>query len=309
MIYRIEHVTEYVYDDLVATSYHDLHLSPRPSEHQLCHDQQLTVTPNPRARRDHTDYFGNRCIFLEIHEPHHRLVVHSRSTVDVIPHAPPTIVTPAWETVRDTVRRPTSAALLGVCDFAFESPYVRVPPGVAEYAARSFPPGRPILEAARELMQRIHAEFAYDRRATTVSTPVDEILALRRGVCQDFAHLQIAGLRALGLPARYVSGYLVTTPPPGRPRLIGADASHAWLAVYCGDAGWVPLDPTNGVIPNEQHITVAWGRDFGDVTPMRGVITGGGRHQLNVSVDVTPTETGGARSDEASTDVRGASGS
>ena len=315
MIYRIEHVTEYLYDELVATSYHDLHLSPRPSETQICHEQKLTVTPHPRGRREHTDYFGNRCVFLEIHEPHHKLEVISRNTVEVLPSAAPHIAHgadpgagPAWELVRDSIRRPHSAALLAVCDFAFESPYVRIPPGAAEYAEQSFAPGRPIAEAALDLTRRIYTDFSYDRRATSVSTPVDEVLALRRGVCQDFAHLQIACLRALGLPARYVSGYLVTRPPPGRPRLVGADASHAWVGVYCGDAGWLPLDPTNNAIPNEQHITLAWGRDFGDVTPMRGVITGGGRHQVKVSVDVTPADSDGIDG-VASADIRGVSGS
>ncbi|HET6280772.1 MAG TPA: transglutaminase family protein [Polyangia bacterium] len=308
MIYRIEHVTEYLYDELVATSYHDLHLTPRPSEIQICHDQKVTVTPHPRGRREHTDYFGNRCLFLEIHEPHHRLEVVSRSTVEVLPTAAPEPNGgPAWEIVRDSIRRPNSVALLAVCDFAFESPYVRIPTAAAEYAARSFTPGRPVVEAAIDLTRRIYTDFSYDRRATSVSTPVDEVMALRRGVCQDFAHLQIACLRALGLPARYVSGYLVTRPPAGRPRLVGADASHAWVGAYCGAAGWVPLDPTNNAIPNEQHITLAWGRDFGDVTPMRGVITGGGKHQLNVSVDVTPAD---AEADgDVSTEARGVSGS
>jgi transglutaminase-like putative cysteine protease len=185
---------------------------------------------------------------------------------------------------------------------------VRIPTAAAEYAERSFAPGRPIVDAALDLTRRIYTDFSYDRRATNVSTPVDEVLALRRGVCQDFAHLQIACLRALGLPARYVSGYLVTRPPPGRPRLVGADASHAWVGVYCGDAGWLPLDPTNNAIPNEQHITLAWGRDFGDVTPMRGVITGGGRHQVKVSVDVTPADSDGGDG-LASANIRGVSGS
>ena len=156
------------------------------------------------------------------------------------------------------------------------------------YALPSFAAGRGVVEAARELTTRIHDDFAYDSRATTIATPVDEVLKLRRGVCQDFAHVQIACLRGLGLPARYVSGYLVTRPPPGKPRLVGADASHAWLAVFAGEHGWIPLDPTNDLVAGESHITVAWGRDYSDVTPVRGVIMGGGRHDLWVSVDVSP---------------------
>jgi transglutaminase-like putative cysteine protease len=192
--------------------------------------------------------------------------------------------------VRDSVRRPRTRELLEAAGYAFESPYVTIVAEAAALAAPSFPAGRPLLEAVADLTRRIHADFTYDQRATTVSTPVSEVLANRRGVCQDFAHLQIACLRALGLPARYVSGYLSTTPPPGKPRLVGADASHAWLAVYVPGAGWVEFDPTNDVIPDDKHIVVAWGRDFGDVTPLRGVVMGGGSHSLRVSVDVSPQD-------------------
>ena len=170
----------------------------------------------------------------------------------------------------------------------FASPHVPSSAAAREYALSSFAPGRPIAEAALDLTRRLHADFVYDSRATTIATPVDEVLHLRRGVCQDFAHVELACLRALGLAARYVSGYLVTKPPPGKEKLVGADASHAWLAIWVPGRGWLPLDPTNDVVPGEQHVTVAWGRDFSDVTPVRGVIMGGGRHDLWVSVDVSP---------------------
>jgi transglutaminase-like putative cysteine protease len=169
---------------------------------------------------------------------------------------------------------------------------VRLSEHVAAFAAPSFPPRRPLLDAVADLTRRLHEDLAYDQTATNVSTPVDEVLRLRRGVCQDFTHLEIACLRAMGLPARYVSGYLVTVPVPGKPKLVGADASHAWLAVFCPAIGWVPTDPTNDVVPDQRHITVAWGRDFGDVTPMRGVIVGGSRHDLRVSADVSSVDDG-----------------
>jgi transglutaminase-like putative cysteine protease len=220
--------------------------------------------------------------------PHRALSVVSRTEVEVAPG--PELVagaSPAWELVRDQARRPRAAGWLDAAGFVFPSPYVTISTAAAAYASPSFTPGRPVLEAALELSSRIHADFTYDQRATTVATPVDEVLVRRRGVCQDFAHLALACLRALGVPARYVSGYLATTPPPGKQKVIGADASHAWLAVYSPDTGWLDLDPTNDVVPGERHITLGWGRDFGDVTPIRGVIMGGGDHDLHVSVDVS----------------------
>jgi transglutaminase-like putative cysteine protease len=290
MIYEIVHLTEYLYADPVSTSHHQLHLVPRASEHQTCRRQQLSVTPTPAVMSERVDYFGNRATYFELQEPHRRLAVTSRCEVEVLSTAAllPADGGPPWESVRDSVRQPSGAEALAACEMTFPSQFVRLPAEVAAYAAPSFPARRPLLEAVADLTRRIHDELAYDPTATVVSTPVDEVLRLRRGVCQDFAHLQLACLRALGLPARYVSGYLVTTPPPGQPRLVGADASHAWISVYCPGGGWIPFDPTNDVIPDDKHITVAWGRDFGDVTPMRGVIVGGSRHELHVSVDVSP---------------------
>ncbi|HVR01037.1 MAG TPA: transglutaminase family protein [Polyangia bacterium] len=291
MIHHVVHVTEYLYSERVSTSHHDLHLLPRATPEQTCLGEELEIAPPPATRRERTDDFGNRCTYVEIHEPHNNLRVTSRADVEVAPPASLPATSAPWESVRDVVRAGADAEARAARAFAFSSPYVPASTWAAarEYALPSFAAGRPVVEAARALTARLHADFAYDSRATTIATPVDEVLRLRRGVCQDFAHVQIACLRALGVPARYVSGYLVTRPPPGKPRLVGADASHAWLAVFVPDHGWLPLDPTNDVVPSEQHVTVAWGRDYSDVTPVRGVIMGGGRHDLWVSVDVLPS--------------------
>jgi transglutaminase-like putative cysteine protease len=206
------------------------------------------------------------------------------------PARPPLLFPATWEQIRDRVATQRRADVLEAFAYTFDSQHVRAGAALTAYAAPSFPPGRPFLEAVMDLTRRIHAEFTYDPRATTIATPVAEVLEIRRGVCQDFAHLQIGCLRSLGLPARYVSGYVLTTPPPGRPRLVGADASHAWVAVPLPDFGWVDFDPTNGLMNGDQHVTVAVGRDFADVTPVRGVILGGGGHELSVRVDVIAAE-------------------
>ena len=289
MIYRIVHITEYLYADAVATSHHLLYLAPRDDDRQVCRREALQISPAPASRIDRVDYFGNRTTYFELQEPHRELTVESRHEVELLPlPAPPGSGGPAWEKLRDLVRQPTNPELLLACEMTYSSPFARLSAEVSRFAAPSFTPGRPVLDAVADLTHRIHRDLTYDPEATVVSTPVDEVLRLRRGVCQDFAHLEIACLRAMGLPARYVSGYLVTNPPPGQARLIGADASHAWLAIYVPGQGWIPTDPTNDVVPDKKHIALAWGRDFGDVTPMRGVIVGGSRHDLRVSVDVAP---------------------
>jgi transglutaminase-like putative cysteine protease len=292
VIYRVVHVTEYQYAEPVSTSHHQLFLAPRPALNQTTDAGSITITPQPVAWRERVDYFGNRCTHIEMQAPHRQLHVESRFNVDVRAPAAPPSSSPSWEEVRESLKRPRTPALLDACGFSFESPQVQLLPQARAYAQESFTPGRPLIEALLELTGRIHGEFKYDSHATTVSTPVAQVMSHRRGVCQDFAHLQIACLRALGLAARYVSGYLMTTPPPGRPRLVGADASHAWLSVYNSHSGWIDVDPTNNVIPSDHHITVAWGRDFSDVTPMRGVILGGGAHDVRVAVDVVPATTG-----------------
>ena len=195
-------------------------------------------------------------------------------------------LTPPWETVAGRLAAPAQPMDLDACQFVYASPLVTISPAAGDFARPSFPPGVPVLAGALQLMKRIFTEFTYDKSATSIDTAVDQVLAARRGVCQDFAHLMISGLRSLGLAARYVSGYLETKPPPGKPKLIGADASHAWVSLYVPAAGWVDLDPTNNLMPGENHITTAWGRDYGDVTPVKGVVMGGGIHTLSVSVDV-----------------------
>jgi transglutaminase-like putative cysteine protease len=217
------------------------------------------------------------------------LTVTARSRVAVGPSLiPDAAETPAWESVRGWCRSDRSAPFLEAAEFTFASPLVPGETGFTQYAQESFPRGRPILEAVLELTARIHRDFRFDPTATTVATPLAQVLARRRGVCQDFAHLEIACLRGLGLPARYVSGYLETVPPPGQPRLLGADASHAWIAFFCPGLGWIDADPTNNVLPSLQHITLGWGRDYSDVAPIHGVLVGGEEHALTVGVDVLP---------------------
>jgi transglutaminase-like putative cysteine protease len=285
MIYSVRHVTEYLYTEAVSTSHHDLHLLPRSVPGQTVRAEALTVSPTPSVRRERTDWFGNRVTHLAIHERHDRLAVTSSLNIEV-KRPPVPDDDGSWEEVRDWVVAAAVAEARAAIELVMPSPRVTVSAGALEYAKPSFPAGRPLADAARELMTRIHRDFAYDQTATDVSTPVDTVLKNRRGVCQDFAHVQIACLRALGLPARYVSGYLVTR-PDGGPRLVGTDASHAWLSVRLPGGEWLDLDPTNDVVPRDRHITIAHGRDFGDVTPMRGVILGGGRHELRVGVDVS----------------------
>ena len=284
-LYRVRHVTDYVYSQAVTTSHHELHLLPRVVPGQEIRAESLVVTPFPSLRRDRFDWFGNRTTHLAIHERHTRLTVTSDLEVE-IDRAPVADPPGTWEEARDAVRRQADPEARAAVEFALPSMRASPSPAALAFATPSFPAGRPLAEAARDLMRRIHAEFAYDQTATDVSTSIDEVLRKKRGVCQDFAHVQIACLRALGLAARYVSGYLVTRPGKTE-ELVGADASHAWLAVRAADGSWLDLDPTNNVVPTDRHIVVAQGRHFGDVTPMRGVILGGGRHELSVGVDVT----------------------
>lgn len=289
MRYKVTHTTTYSYSDAVPVCHNQVHLTPRDLGHQACAYNRLLIKPQPTVLERRIDYFGNHVTSFAIQEPHLKLVVTAVSKVHVAPLAPIAAnETPAWETVRDQLRDPHSTRNLEACQYAFDSPNIKSSEGLRDYAAYSFTPNRPILAAALDLTERIHREFRYDKTATTVSTPLEEVLRLRRGVCQDFAHLEIGCLRSIGLAARYISGYLLTLPPPGQPRLVGADASHAWLSAYCGDAGWVDLDPTNNVIPATSHISLAWGRDYSDVCPINGVFIGGGQHGMNVWVDVLP---------------------
>lgn len=296
--YEIEHETRYIYGTAVATSQHVAWLEPRPLDHQRNITYDLAIDPLPLRMLRRVDYFGNVVHYFEILQPHLELRVTSRGVVDVSlrhgeirPDA-----SPAWEQVQDELRH-TDGSLSDVAQFVFESPHVAPSLDISAFVRASFPNGRPMLEGAIALTHRIYSEFTFDPAATTPATPVSKVLAERRGVCQDFAHFQIACLRSLGLAARYVSGYLLTDPPPGQPRLIGADASHAWVSVYCPVNGWVDLDPTNDVIPGVRHVTLAWGRDYGDVTPLRGVLLGGAEHRLIVGVSVVPVDDRATRAD------------
>jgi len=282
MRYDVIHTTEYDYSESVAVAHHVARLRPRTLPDQECLHHELVVEPAPAVTSAFEDYFGNPVTFFAVQGAHQHLVIRARSTVTVSgPERPRPRETPAWETAGDRAALPLDAV-----EFVFDSTESRSQGITEAYARESFPAGRPLLEGVLELTARIHAEFTFDPKATTVATPLTEVFTSRRGVCQDFARLEIACLRSLGIPARYISGYLETVPPPGAPRLVGADASHAWLAVYCPGAGWIPVDPTNNLLPSDRHIALAWGRDYSDVSPIRGVILGGGTHSLLVHVDV-----------------------
>jgi transglutaminase-like putative cysteine protease len=283
------HRTTYHYAANVSTSHHDARLTPRASEQQHVEFFDISVTPAPSFIRRRVDYFGNRVLHFDLSEPHQTLEVVATSSVAIDPRAFPSLQSsPAWEEVALRLKTDRRRDVLDARQMTFDSPHVVRERPFLDYAAPSFAPGRPLLEAVRDLTQRIHADFEYDPSATDISTPVATVLAERRGVCQDFAHFMLSCLRSLGLCARYVSGYLLTRPPPGAPKLVGADASHAWVSIWLPDHGWLDTDPTNAVEPRDEHVTLAYGRDFSDVTPLRGVILGGGTHRLEVAVDVAP---------------------
>lgn len=287
MRFRVHHLTRYHYDDPVSLCHNIAHLKPRDLSHQKVLSAQLRIDPWPAVSSEHRDFFGNRVGYFCIQQSHRCLEVAVASEVEVTaPALPAFAVSPPWEQVVSKLAEGLSEEGLDARIFSLPSPYVTREPAAAEFALASFTANRPILEATADLMGRIHREFEFDPHFTTVATPMSEVLAHRKGVCQDFAHLALACLRGLGLAARYVSGYLETLPPPGQPKLQGADASHAWFAVFVPGTGWVDFDPTNDQVPREQHITTALGRDFHDVTPVRGVFYGGGEHRLEVEVDV-----------------------
>jgi transglutaminase-like putative cysteine protease len=288
VIYRIVHRTAYDYAEPVTVSHHAARLKPRMTSTQRREDFALSISPEPAVRKVRTDYFGNRVCFFSIQQIHSELEVVATSIVEVSASTPPVPqLSPPWEEVAALFRDPVSPAVVEPYQFCFESPLVRTSLQLVEYARPSFPASAPLLVGALELTRRIFRDFKYDSVATTVATPLEEVWEKRRGVCQDFAHLAIACLRSLGLPARYVSGYLRTVRSAGKEQLVGADASHAWLSVFCPSVGWVEFDPTNNLMPAEEHITVAYGRDFSDVSPLNGIITGGGRHEVKVAVEVT----------------------
>ncbi len=287
MRYRIVHNTAYRYSEPASLSQNELILKPRDTAFQRVAKSDLSIQPEPQYTSSRMDFFGNRVETFMVQHPHTELAMVATSQVETLP---PTDfqpqLTPPWEDVVHRLSIHAQPEELDAFQFVFGSPMITVSPATLAYGQVSFPPGRPLLEGAVDLMGRIFKEFTYDKAATTVDTAVDQVLVQRKGVCQDFAHLAISCLRGLGLAARYVSGYLETLPPPGKPKLVGADASHAWLSIFVPEIGWVDLDPTNNLIPGERHITLAWGRDYGDVTPVKGVVMGGGVHALSVMVDV-----------------------
>lgn len=289
--YRIRHRTEYQYSNNVAVCQNQVRMQPVTGGNITCDHSDLTIVPEPTSRAEHIDYFGNRVITFSIESIHKSLTVHVESLVDV--SRPPVAVSapsPGWESLLASCPQEASAPLID--EHRFRSPRITPSDSFAEYASSSFAPEQGIVEAALDLTRRIHRDFQYDTSATTVATTTEQAFRLRAGVCQDFAHVQIACLRSIGLAARYVSGYLRTTPPPGKERLVGADESHAWLEVYAGNAiGWLGLDPTNACLVATDHIPVCIGRDYDDVSPMRGVVLGGGTNSLKVSVDVEPVTT------------------
>jgi transglutaminase-like putative cysteine protease len=292
--YHLIHRTKYFYEGSVTVSHHLARLAPRTLPGQRCPWHELEIHPVPVGRGVHVDSFGNTAAYFEIEGKHEALEVTARSLVEVfVGSLPVPSATPSWESVKAAchVEKLTPGSDAGA--FRFASPMVPLGREFAAYARTDFPAGRPVLEGVVALTNRVFTDFRFDPRATDVTTPVMEVLKKRAGVCQDFAHLMLACLRSLGLPARYVSGYLETAPPLGKSRLVGADASHAWVSVFCGEeAGWVDADPTNNVLPGERHITVAWGRDFSDVSPLRCVTLGAGGQYLEVAVDVIPVKEG-----------------
>jgi transglutaminase-like putative cysteine protease len=291
--YVVVHENRYEYDEPVGLSRQIVHLTPRQTPWQTCRTHTLQVSPDHQVLAVGRDAFGNPMTSLCIEAEHDALSVRAESWVDVTGRIyPADSATPPWEVVRARLgyragHRPQPADLEAT-RFLFESTRVRNKRELAAWTAECFPAGVPLLVGVRTLMNRIYEELTFDPKATTVSTPVMEVFARRRGVCQDFAHLMLSCLRSLGLAARYVSGYLLTRPPAGRPRLVGADASHAWVSVYCPDYGWVDVDPTNRVFPTIEHVTLGWGRDYDDVIPVRGVLLGGGAHALGIKVTVVP---------------------
>ena len=290
MIYDVRQDTTYLYASSVAYARHVLRLTPIDRPSQRVHATALEVEPAPMARREGQDFFGNRMTWIELDQPHDTLSVRVKARVAVESKpASAADATPPWEEIRDAAFASVDLSPHSPAHYLFPSRQVSLDPEIRAYAAESFSPGRPVLEAAVDLMRRIKADFVYEIGATTASTTPPMSFALRRGVCQDFAHIMISGMRGLGLPAGYVSGYLRTVQAPNEQRLEGADAMHAWVLAWCGEAGgWCGLDPTNGILAGNDHVVLAVGRDYADVAPIDGVIFASGGQRLEVSVSVKP---------------------
>jgi transglutaminase-like putative cysteine protease len=292
VIYDIRHVTTYAYESAVSYARCSLRLEPKNGDGQELISHAVEIRPRPAERTARRDFFGTLTESVTIEQPHRHLRIDSRSRVEVARKSPGrTAQSPSWESVRDIAFEATSLGPSSPVGYVFASSLVPVLSPVTAYAAASFPEGIGVLVGAVDLMHRIRSEFRYDPKATVISTPLNEVFEKRHGVCQDFAHVMIAGLRGLGLPAAYVSGYLRTIPPPGQPRLQGTDATHAWVSLWCGEAlGWVGFDPTNDLLVENDHIILGVGRDFSDVSPVDGIIVGSPKQKLNVAVDVVLVE-------------------
>jgi len=293
--YHVLHVTHYDYADEVVSSHNEAHLLPRALERQSPSNVQLRIDPPPDSVRWHKDYFGNDVVFFNLRTAHRELTIRTESDVALDPgRGFDAARSLPWEEVVEEVRLARTPAALEAFEYVFDSPFVAASEALAAYARPSFAPGRPLAEAVLDFSRRIHGEFRYDPEATTLDTPVEDALRERHGVCQDFAHVMIGGLRSLGLPARYVSGYLrsrrkaASDAKPGEGELVGSEASHAWVAAWCPALGWIEVDPTNDLVPSDRHIVLAWGRDYDDVSPVKGVTLGGGSHTVDVTVRVQP---------------------
>ncbi len=311
MKYRITHSTFYHYSQSVGLCQNEARLQPRNFWRQRCDSSFFDITPSPMDFRERIDFFGNRVVYFAVQQPHSKLIVTAVSEVTIFPRQNNLDLFNQipWEQVRNLLQGTTLQGqsqsqqgqiqsqdqeyipeMLDAKQYLLDSPMVTVTPTLADFAQRSFLPGRALVDVVHDLMGRIYKDFTYDPTFTTIATPLAEVLSFRRGVCQDFAHLAIGCLRAYGIAARYISGYVETLPEPGKTRLVGADASHAWFSVYIPGTGWLDFDPTNNTVPLDQHITLAWGRDYADVTPLKGIAFGGGQHTLSVSVDVLRLE-------------------
>ncbi len=289
MIFEVSHRTHYRYSSAVAQSQHLVHMTPRTVGHQTTIRHNLMVEPAPAMRHEGVDGFGNPFVVLEVEVPHRELVLLARSAIETrAPTAADLAATTQWDRLDDAISGTPGGLDLDVIQYRCSTRITGATLEIADYARASFRQGCPVLDGAMDFTRRIYADFRFDPGATDVSTPVAQVFAQRRGVCQDFAHLALAGLRALRVPARYVSGYILTHPPPGQPKLSGADASHAWISVWSPETGWRDFDPTNGIAVGEEHITIAYGRDYNDVSPISGVLIGGGEHVVTVGVDVVP---------------------
>jgi len=301
MDYQITHKTEYHYAEPASLSYNEARVAPRSIDNltfaQIVHGSKTVVTPSPDDYRERFDFFGNQVLYFTLRKPQSTITITAISQVTITPTLVKATLqaeqlleqaddTPIWEDVRELLQHDLHPDTLEARQFVMNSPMVTVFPDLADYAKISFTSQRPIITAVYDLMTRIYDDFDFVPGVTTIATPLTKVLAEQRGVCQDYAHFMVGCLRSQGMAARYVSGYIETLPPPGEEKLVGADASHAWCSVYIPNLGWLDFDPTNNLIPTEQHIVLGWGRDFADVTPLKGVLFSHGKHKLHVSVDV-----------------------